>query len=170
MKTSHVIRDMQQASRTAERLNQAGNFADAVESYNKALRICATLPADSEFDRRRFAASIYAGLSASLGKLGKPMESFAAANKALVFYDECGDKYPADVGKWLMALANQGTSLAALRCLDAALEALERAKEIFVKHGLDTEENRQWLNMVNGNIEAIRREAEKHQNPKQQET
>jgi len=161
MKTAHVIRDMQQASRTAERLIKEGNFTDAVESYNKALRICSHLPADLDFDRPRFAASIYAGLSAAQGKLGKHMESFAAANKALAYYDECGDKYPGDVGRWLMALANQGTSLAALRCLDAAVEALLRAKEIFVKHGLDTEENRQWLAMVDGNIAAIRREAEK---------
>jgi tetratricopeptide (TPR) repeat protein len=166
MKWAHVIRDLQQASRTAERLNKEGNYVGAVESYNKALQICASLPADSEFDRRRFAASIYAGLSASLGKLEKHLESFAAANKALAFYDEWGDKHPADVGRWLMALANQGTSLATLGCPDAAVEALLRAKEIFVKHGLNTEENKQWLAMVDGNIEAIRREAEKQQKTK----
>lgn len=158
---------MQKASRTAERLIKEGNFTDAVASYNKALCICSYLPADSGIDRPRFAASIYAGLSAAQGKLGKHMESFAAANKALAFYDEYGGKYPGDLGRWLMALANQGTSLAALGCLDAAVEALWRAKEIFVRHGLDSGENRQWLAMVNGNIAAIRREAEKK--PKQQE-
>ena len=117
MKTAHVIRDMQKASRTAERLIKEGNFTDAVASYNKALCICSYLPADSGIDRPRFAASIYAGLSAAQGKLGKHMESFAAANKALAFYDEYGGKYPGDLGRWLMALANQGTSLAALGCL-----------------------------------------------------
>jgi tetratricopeptide (TPR) repeat protein len=166
MKTAHVIRDMQKASLTAERLTREGNYADAVESYNKALRICSHLPADSEFDRRRFAASIYAGLSAAQGKLGKHLECFAAANKALVFYDECGEAYPADVGRWLMALANQGTALAALGCPAAALEALGRAKEIFVKHGLDTQQNKQWLLMVDGNIAAINNQLAKQQEQK----
>ena len=169
MKTAHVIRDMQQASRNAERLMVEGNFTDAVECFNKAVRISATLPADCEFDRQRFAAYCYSGLSAAQGKLGKHMECFAAANKALAFYDQHGDKYPADVGRWLMALANQGISLAALRCLDAAVEALLRAKEIFVKHGLNTEENKQWLAMVDGNIDAIRREAERQQQKQEQE-
>jgi tetratricopeptide (TPR) repeat protein len=169
MKTAHIIRDMQQASRTAERLVQEGHFQNAVELYTKALQICAALPADCEFDRRRFAASIYAGLSAAQGKLGKHMECFAAANKALAFYDECGDRYPADVGRWLMALANQGTSLATLGCPDAAVEALTRAKDIFVRHGLDTEQNKAWLGMVDGNIAAIRREAEKLVKQKQEQ-
>ncbi len=167
MKTAHVIRDIQQASRNAERLILEGNYTDAVECFNKALRISATLPSDSSFDRRRFAAYCYSGLSAAHGKLGQHMECFAAANKALAFYDQCGDQYPADVGRWLMALANQGISLATLRCFDAALEALLRAKEIFVKHGLNTEQNKQWLSMVDGNIDAIRREAERqHKNNK----
>lgn len=168
MKTAHVIRDMQQSSRNAERIMAEGNFTDAVECFNKALKICSQLPGNSDFDKRRFAAYCYSGLSATHGKLGKHMECFAAANKALVFYDEEGDQYPADVGRWLMALANQGTSLAALRCLDAAMEALLRAKEIFLRHGLDTEENKQWLAMVDGNIAAIRREVER-QNKKQEQ-
>jgi tetratricopeptide (TPR) repeat protein len=163
MKWAHVIRDMQQASRTAERLNQEGNFAGAVEAYNKALSICSSIPADSEFDRRRFAASCYAGLSAALGKLEKHLESLGASNKALMFYDECGDKYPADVGRWLMAVANQGTSLAALGCSGAALDALGRAKEIFTNHGLNTPENAQWLAMVDGNIAAINAHQTKQQ-------
>jgi hypothetical protein len=83
------------------------------------------------------------------------MASFAAANRALVFYDQCGENYPADVGRWLMALVNQGTALAALGCLDAALEALRHAKEIFINKGLDIAQNRQWIDMVDGNIAAI---------------
>jgi len=134
-----------------------------------AAPVSATLPPDCEFDRRRFAAYCYSGLSAAYGKIGKHMECFAAANKALGFYDEAGDQYPADVGRWLMALANQGTSLAALRCLDAALEALLKAKDIFVRHGLNTEQNKQWLAMVDGNIEAIRREAQRQQQKQEPE-
>ncbi|MCW3998621.1 MAG: tetratricopeptide repeat protein [Candidatus Bathyarchaeota archaeon] len=155
MKTSHVIRDMQKASLTAERLNREGNYANAVEAYNKALRICATLPATSDFDRRRFEAHCYAGLSAAQGKLGKHLECFASANKALAFYDECGDKYPADVGRWLMAQVNQGTALATLGCPAAALEALARAKQLLASHGLDTPENKRWLEAVDANVSVI---------------
>jgi len=155
MKTAHVIRDMQSAYRDADRSFQQGNYAGSVDSYNKALHLCQSLPEDTKFDRRRFEATVYAGLSAALGRSGKHLEGFAAANKALVFYDQCGENYPADTGRWLMAQVNQGTALAALGCLDAAVEALERAKQIFADKGLDPAQNMQWLEMVNGNIAAI---------------
>jgi tetratricopeptide (TPR) repeat protein len=155
MKTAHAIRDMQVAYRDADRLFHQGNYEGSVECYNKALRLCQSLPETTEFDRRRFEASCYAGLSGALGRRGKHLESFAAANKALVFYDQCGDSYPADVGRWLMAQVNQGTALAALGCLPAAVEALMRAKEIFTSKGLDSAQNKQWLEIVDENVTAI---------------
>jgi tetratricopeptide (TPR) repeat protein len=157
MKTVHVLRDMQEAFKSADRLFQQGNYEGSVECYNKALCLCQSLPptAFEQFDWRRFEASCQAGLSASLGRLGKHLESFAAANKALFFYDECGEKYPADTGRWLMALVNQGTALAALGCLNDAIAAFVRAKEIFLCKGLDNPENKAWLEMVDGNIAAI---------------
>ena len=156
MKTAHVIRDMQNSLREGDRLFHQGNYAGSVECYNKALKICSSLPVDEKFDRPRFEASCQAGLSASLGHLGKHLESFAAANKALHFYDECGEKFPADTGRWLMAQVNQGTALAALGCFPAALEAFERAKEIFINKGLDIAQNKQWIDMVDGNIATIK--------------
>ncbi len=157
MKTSHIIRDMQEAHKAAERSFNQGNYQGSVDSYNKALKLCQSLPpdADEAFGRRRFEASVQAGLSGALGRLGKHIDSFAAANKALFFYDQCGEEYPADVGRWLMAQVNQGTALAALGCLPAALEALGRAKDIFVRKGLDANQNKAWLDMVDGNIAAI---------------
>jgi tetratricopeptide (TPR) repeat protein len=146
---------MQNAYRDADRLFHQGNYEGSVECYNKALKLCQSLPETTEFDRQRFEACCYAGLSGALGRLEKHLESFAAANKALVFYDQCGDNYPADVGRWLMAQVNQGTALAALGCFPAAIEALQRAKEIFTNKGLDAAQNRQWLEMVDGNIVAI---------------
>jgi tetratricopeptide (TPR) repeat protein len=155
MKTAHVIRDMQNAYRDADQSFRQGNYAGSVDSYKKALRLCQSLPEDTKIDRRRFEATAYAGLSGALGRMEKHLESFAAANKALVFYDQCGENYPADTGRWLMAQVNQGTALAALGCLDAAVEALERAKQLFATKGLDPAQNLQWLEMVNGNIGAI---------------
>lgn len=156
MKTAHVIRDMQNFLREGDRLFHQGNFEGSVECYNKALKLCGSLPADEKFDRRRFEASCQAGLSASLGHLEQHLESFAAANKALHFYDAYCEKYPADTGRWLMAIVNQGTALAALGCLPAALEAFLRAKEIFINKGLDIAQNKQWIDMVEGNIAAIK--------------
>ena len=153
---AHVLRDMQEASKDGDQQYRQGNYMGSVECYQKALKLCQSLPPETTFDRRRFEASCYAGLSASLGQLKKHLESFAAANKALVFYDECGEGYPADVGRWLMALVNQGTALATLGCFDAAVEALLRAKQIFLDHGLDACENQHWLEMVDGNIAAIK--------------
>jgi tetratricopeptide (TPR) repeat protein len=156
MKTAHVIRDMQKFLRDGDRLFHQGNYEGSVEGYNKALKLCMSLPSDTKLNRRRFEASCQAGLSASLGHLGKHLESFAAANKALLFYDECGEKYPADTGRWLMAIVNQGAALAALGCLKDAQVAFVRAKEIFISRGLDTAENKQWLEMVDGNIVALK--------------
>jgi tetratricopeptide (TPR) repeat protein len=155
MKAAHIIKDMQDSYRTADQSFHQSNYEGSIDSYNRALQLCQSLPISQEFDRRRFEASVYAGLSGALGRLGKHLESFAAANKALVFYDQCGDNYPADIGRWLMAQVNQGTALAALGCLGAALEALQRAKEIFTNKGLDSFQNKLWLEMVDGNIAAI---------------
>ncbi len=155
MKTAHVIRDMQKSHKDGVQLFHQGNYEGAVDCYRKCLKLCCLLSADEVFDRQRFEASCYARLSASLGRLGKHLESLAAANKALLFYDECGEKYPEDTGKWLMALVNQGTSLATLGCFAAAMDALMRAKEIFNKNGMGTNENKNWIETVEGNIAAI---------------
>ncbi len=163
MKTAHIIRDMQQAHRNAEQAFQKGDYQGTVECYNKALELCNSLPADAGFDWKRFEASIHAGLSAAYGRLCKHMESFAAANKALVFYDHMGELNPADVGRYLMAQVNQGTALATLGCLPAAIEALQKAKDIFNCKGLDPDKNRQWLEMVDGNIAAIQAQIKKQQ-------
>jgi tetratricopeptide (TPR) repeat protein len=163
MKTSHVIRNMQQAQTNGQQAFISGDFQGAVECYTKALKICGSLPAEADFDFRRFMATVNAGLSAAYGHLGKHMESFAAANKALTFFEQCGELGPVEVGKWLMAQVNQGTALAALGCLPAALESLHRAKDVFAEKGLDAAANRQWLELVNGNITAIQAQIEKLQ-------
>lgn len=163
MKTSHVIRDMQQAQTTGQQAFSNGDFQGAVECYTKALRLCGSLPADTDFDFRKFMAAVNAGLSAAYGRLGKHLESFAAANKALTFFENCGELGSAEVGKWLMAQVNQGTALAALGCLPAALEALHKAKDVFTEKKLDPAANRQWLELVDGNITAIQAQIEKQQ-------
>jgi hypothetical protein len=163
MKTAHVIREMQLAQKNAEAALRQGDNQGATVGYEKAMRLLGQLPVDCEFDRRKFGAAIYAGLSGALGKLGKHMESFAAANKALAYYDGLGDVPVEEVGRFLMAQVNQGTALAALGCFPAAIEALLRAKDVFRRKGLDTGANRQWLDQVDGNIEAIRRQIEKKQ-------
>jgi tetratricopeptide (TPR) repeat protein len=157
MKTVHVLRDMQEAFKDADQLFQKGNYEGSVDCYQKALRLFQSLSqtAFEQFDWRRFEASIQAGLSAAYGRLDKPFESFAAANKALLFYDACGEKYPADAGRWLMAIVNQGTALAAFKSFGDAQAAFCRAKEIFISKGLNTPENKQWIEMVDGNIAAL---------------
>ena len=157
MKTALVLRDMQEAFKDADKLFHKGNYAGSVDCYNKALSFCQSLSqaAFEQFDWRRFEASCQAGLSAAYGRLDKPFESFAAANKALIFYDAHGEDYPADTGRWLMAIVNQGTALAAFKCFSDAQAAFKRAKEIFLCKGLDTAENKQWLEMVDGNIATL---------------
>lgn len=165
MKTAHVIREMQLAQKNGETALREGDNQGATECYQKALRLLGQLPVNVEFDRCKFEAACQAGLSGTLGKLGKHMESFAAANKALLYYDSLNEIPVEDVGRFLMAQVNQGTALAALGCLPAAIEALQRAKDIFRREGLNPEQNRQWLDAVDGNILAINKQIDKKQQP-----
>jgi tetratricopeptide (TPR) repeat protein len=163
MKKVHVIRDMQTAHKNAEKSYNNGDYQGCINNYQKALHLCQTLPQTENFDKHRFEASIHAGLSGALGRMGKHMESFAAANMALVFYEVCGENYPADTGRWLMAQVNQGTALAALGCFPAAIEALLKAKQIFTDKGLDAAQNKGWLEIVEGNIAAIKAQLKKQE-------
>ncbi|MDR2719482.1 MAG: tetratricopeptide repeat protein [Nitrososphaerota archaeon] len=155
MKTAHIIRTMQQANENANKAFCQDDYQGAVECYNKALHLCSSLPMDVKFDRVKFEAFVHSGLSAAFGRQGKHMESFAAANKALTFFDQVGELDAVETGRYLMAQVNQGTALAALGCLEAALEALYKAKELFSHKGLDPDKNKQWIAMVDGNIAAI---------------
>jgi tetratricopeptide (TPR) repeat protein len=154
---------MQEAHENAHRAFHQGDYQGAVECYNKALDLCSSLPVDVAFNRARFEAIIYASLSAAFGRQGKHMESFAAANRALVFFDQLDELDAVETGKYLMVQVNQGTALAALGCLPDALEALCKAKEAFNNKGLDPNKNSQWLSMVESNIVAIKGQIEKRQ-------
>ena len=163
MKTSHVIRTMQQTNEKASRAFNQADYQKAVECYSKALQLCSSLPENVKFDKVKFEAIVQSGLSAAFGRQGKHMESFAAANKALVFFDKIGELDAVEIGRYLMAQVNQGTALAALGCLQAALDALYKAKDVFNCKGLDPVKNRQWLEMVEGNIAVIKEQIKKHQ-------
>jgi tetratricopeptide (TPR) repeat protein len=163
MKTAHVIRDMLNSLNAGDQLRREGNFEGSVDCYSKALKLARSLPAEAKFDRCSFEALCQSGLSASYGRLGKHPESLSAATQALLFYDECGDKYPAQIGRWLMAVVNQGTALASLGALAAALEAFQRAKDMFTNKGTDTPENAQWIATVDENIALLKAHLEKQE-------
>jgi tetratricopeptide (TPR) repeat protein len=154
---------MQETVEEANRTFHRADYQGAVKCYNKALRLCSSFSADVAFDRVRFEAIANSGLSAALGRQGKHLESFAAANKALAFFDQTDKLDDVEVGKYLTAQVNQGTALAALGCFPAALEALHRAKTIFNDKGLDSTKNAQWLQLVDGNIAAINEQIKKQQ-------
>jgi tetratricopeptide (TPR) repeat protein len=163
MKTTHIIHTIQQTNEKANKAFNQTDYQGAVECYNKALQLCNSLPDDVKIDKNKLEAIVQSGLSAAFGRQGKHMESFAAANKALVFFDQSGELDAVETGKYLMAQVNQGTALAALGCFSAALEALYRAKDVFSHKGLDSIKNKQWLEMVDGNIVAINEQIKKHQ-------
>jgi len=166
MKTAYVIRAMREANENGSKDFHKGDYKGAVECHQKALYLCSSLPADIEFDKARFEAFVYADLSAAFGRQGKHMDSFAAANKALAFFDTIPKKLGnMEISKYLMAQVNQGTALAALGCFPAALEALDTAKNVFTDKGLDALKNKQWLDIVEDNITAIKDQIEKQQQP-----
>ncbi|MDR2204126.1 MAG: tetratricopeptide repeat protein [Nitrososphaerota archaeon] len=162
---SHVVCVLQEVSENADRAFRQGDYQGAVDFYNEALRLCSLLSGDVVFDRIRFEAIVYADLSAAFGRQGKHMESFAAANKALAFFDASDETALSDVetGKYLMVQVNQGVALAALGCFSAALDALYRAKDIFRRKGLNPDKNKQWLELVERNIVAINGQIEQQQ-------
>ena len=149
MKTQKIIREALDTLHESDRLFNKGNYEASVESYKKALQLLESLPAEVQFDRAAFEASCQSGLSATYGRLGRHLESFAAANKALLYYDKCGEENPLQTGRWLKALVNQGVSLAALGVCGEALNSLQRAKDLFVCKGLNTFQNKPWLDFYN---------------------
>ena len=164
MKTAHLIRDALEALKVGDALFKVGNFEGAVDNYCKALRLSQSLPTEMpDFDRASFEAACNAGLSAAYGQVGKHLESFAAANKALLFYDKCGENYPDQTGRWLKSIVNQGVALAHLGVFGEALNSFQRAKEMFLSRSLDTPENRQWVAVVDENIAALKAHLEKTQ-------
>jgi tetratricopeptide (TPR) repeat protein len=161
MKTSHVIRDALQALKDGDQQFRLCNYEGAADLYKKALKF-SEMPSTTEgFDCSAFQAAVQSGLSAAYGRIGKHLESFAAANKALLYYDANGEKYPEHTGRWLKAIVNQGVALAHLGVFAEALNSFQRAKEMFVCKNLDTPENKQWLAVVDENITAIKAHLEK---------
>jgi tetratricopeptide (TPR) repeat protein len=163
MKTAHVVCGVLKALKDGDRLFRQGNYEGSVQIYNKALTLSKSIPAETEFDHPSFEASCYAGLSAAYGRLGKHLDSFAAANKALCFYDAFGEQHPEQTGRWLKSVVNQGVALAHLGVFTEALNSFQRAKEMFVNKSLDTPENSRWVAIVDENIAALKAHLEKVQ-------
>lgn len=161
MKTAHVIRDALQALKDGDQQFRQCNYEGAVDLYSKALKLSEGLPSSEGFDCAAFHAAVQSGLSAAYGRLGKHLESFAAANKALLFYDGHGEKYAEHTGRWLKAIVNQGVALANLGVFAEALNSFQRAKDMLISKGLDTAENKQWLSVVDENIIALKAHLEK---------
>jgi len=156
MDTAEKVREALRSWKEGDRLFDSGDFEGSVGSYTRALDLSRSLPPEEEFDHLGFEASCNAGLSGSLGRLGSHRESLAAAEAALAFFNRCGDMYPVEAGKWLMAVVNRGAALAMLGRPSEALEAFERAKKMLSDRGMDKAENRQWVAMVDQNISSIR--------------
>ncbi len=157
MDTAEKVREALKSWKEGDGLFDAGDFAGSASSFKKALDLSISLPPDEDFDHPGFEASCNAGLSGSLGRLGRHRESLAAADTALAFFDRCGDMYPVEPGKWMMAVVNRGAALAMLDRPRDALEAFQRAKKMLSERGMNNAENRQWLTMVDQNISSVQR-------------
>ncbi len=161
MKTTHVIREALQALKDGDQQFRQCNYEGAIDLYKKALKLSESPPTAEGFDCSAFQAAVQSGLSAAYGRLGKHLESFAAANKALLYYDAHGEKYPEHTGRWLKAIVNQGVALAHLGVFAEALNSFQRAKQMFVSKSLDNPENKQWVAIVDDNIAALKAHLEK---------
>ena len=161
MKTAHVIRDALQALKDGDQQFKLCNYQGAVDLYKKALKLAETLPPTEGFDCQAFEASIQSSLSTAYGRLGKHLESFSAANKALLYYDAHGEKYAEHMGRWLKDIVNQGVALAHLGVCGEALKSFQRAKDMVINKNLDTPENKTWMDIVDENIAAIKALMEK---------
>jgi len=155
MDTAEKVREALKSWKEGDRLFDAGNFAGSVSSYKRALDLSRSLPTEEEFDHLGFEASCNAGLSGSLGRLGRHAESLVAADAALVFFDRSGNMYPVEAGKWMMAVVNRGAALAMLSRPNEALEAFKRAKKMLSERGMNSVENRQWISIVDQNISSV---------------
>jgi hypothetical protein len=108
MDTVEKVREALESWKDGDLKFDVVDFEGSVRSYEKALELSRSLPSDEPFDHFGFEASCYAGLSGALGRLGRHRESLATAEAALAFFDRCGEMYPVEAGKWLMAVVKRG--------------------------------------------------------------
>ena len=108
MDTAQKVIEALKSWKGGDRLFDAGDFKASASSYQRALELSRSIPAEDKFDHRGFEASCNAGLS---GSLGRHRDSLTAADAALAFFDRCGDMYPVEAGKWIMAVVNRGAVL-----------------------------------------------------------
>lgn len=165
MDTTEQVRQALIAWKQGDARFNAGDHELSVTHYRRALQLSRSLPAAEPFDHGVFEASCNAGLSGSLGRLGRHRESLEAANEALGFFDRAlpgsqakvGNMYPAESGKWLMASVNQGVALACLGRNEEALVSLLKAQALIRASGASAPGNEAWLATVEQNIRNVQR-------------
>ena len=156
MKTEEKVINALISLKEGDRFFNEDNYEKSIASYEKALKLSKSIPANELFDHPGFEASCQAGLSGSFGRLGRHQESLQASEAALVFYDRFGDMYLAETGKWMMATVNKGSALAMLGNLKEALEIFNHAKEMLSKRNMNTLENQVWIQMLDQNFETVK--------------
>jgi tetratricopeptide (TPR) repeat protein len=127
---------------------EIGQYSSAWPHYTKAMQLLMNLPNSEPFDRLAFAASCLAGMALVNVHLQNYDAALQAADKALSFFDKglpqdmpeltalgrkptaVGELYPAEFGKWVLAVLSKGISLVESGRFAKAAHQRDRAREM----------------------------------------
>lgn len=108
-------------------LEQAKYLA-ATRQYEKAVDLFMVLPEADPFKDKCFVMSCLAAVTFARAQLGK--DDLKAAEKVTDWFESNGDRYPAEYGKWLLAMLSKAIALAGLGRLAEAAEQRDRIKRM----------------------------------------
>ena len=148
MDTQKTVTDILTSFEEGNKSLECGQYSSAWPHYTKAMQLLMTLPDSEPFDRLGFSASCLAGMALVNVHMQNYETALQAADKALSFFDKgvpqnmpkltalgrkpriVGELYPAEYGKWLLAVLSKGIALAESGRSSEAAHQRDRAKEM----------------------------------------
>jgi len=106
------------------------DWTGAILQYAEATDTLMRLPESEPFDRLCFVASCLAGIAVANIALQDYMKGLQCAEEALSFFDRAGNMYPAERGKWLLAILAKGIACLVLGRTVEAEKCRQRAKQM----------------------------------------
>lgn len=159
--SEHPVNRALRLIKSGDQASGAGDHERALSCYKGAATLALGV-SENEWNQRAFLAVCSACISAPLANLGRYEESLQHAERALEFFDSSGELYPAERGRWFMALFNRGAVLAKLGRPADALPLIRKARTM-IPAGLEGQKARA---MCDHNIQIIESALSQPEEPK----
>ena len=130
-------------------------YSSATSHYLEAMRSANSLPKSEPFDLPAFTASCSAGLVLALARLGKQEQCLDLVGSVLSFFDRAGGMYPAEYGKWILAIISKGIALGELGRTSEATTQRERVKNMLQNSLAKEPGTLKWQTQINQSLEKL---------------